>query len=95
MSTVPFQPSPMLDRLSTYEIAVLEFSSPSEIGIDDISDTGIPLLLTSKAASYLWAGAIAYVFENRRDFTSEEVLDLFRDSVKTHCKYPAFRSTHK
>ncbi len=83
MSTASFDQTPLLDRLSAYDIAVLEMTSSAEIPMDDTVREGGQILLTSKA-SYLWAGAIAHVLVNRPEMTEEEVFEHISYAIREH-----------
>lgn len=82
MSTASFEQTPLLDRLSAYDIAVLEMTSPAVIPDDGIK-YGDQILLTSKA-SYLWAGAIAHVLVNRPNMTEEDVFERISYAIREH-----------
>lgn len=82
MSTTGTTLNLLFDKLSPYDVAVLGFTSPSEIATDETIDES-PIVLTSKA-SYWWAGAVAHIFINRPALNEDEVLQLFYNALHDH-----------
>jgi hypothetical protein len=72
-----------LDSLSLYEVAVLAFTSPKEITQEDNIQS---VVLTGKEA-YLWAGALAYVLNERPELETDDLLTILRHAVTENIRH--------
>jgi hypothetical protein len=66
----------MFEALSAYQVAVLAFTNPPDVG----SDQG-RLALTSKD-SYVWAAAVAHVLVHRPELGEDQIRSFLSDAVK-------------
>ncbi|WP_233886411.1 peptidoglycan-binding domain-containing protein [Paraburkholderia flagellata] len=72
----------MYDSLSPTEIAIAVFTSPASFPSMDRGPIGSRFVTATAKETYLWAGAVAYVMENRPETSDRQILEALNRSLR-------------